>query len=224
MKEESREDGPWEFGEFNEPSQGKRNDIEDLKDFILTGPTKTKNQIMDEFPGCYAKYQGFIELLINRRIVQDIEKVELDNPYPWQAELKELLEDEPHPRQIYWVYDDVGNNGKSYFLRHMLTTKPEEVFFNTGGKTADIAYAYNAQKYVFFDYARDKADSVNYQVMEQFKNGMMFSTKYNSMQKVFKVPHVIVLANFKPEQGKFSADRLRLFQIGANHTWDEIDF
>jgi hypothetical protein len=224
MKEDTREDGPWEFGEYNEPQQGKRTDIEDLKDFILTGPPKTKNQIMDEFPGLYAKHTNFVEILINRRMVESIEKVELLEPYPWQSELKEILEDDPHPRQIYWVYDSVGNNGKSFFVRHMMTMFPDDTFFNTGGKTSDIAYAYNGQKYVFFDYAREKADSVNYQVMEQFKNGMMFSTKYNSIQKVFNIPHVVVMANFKPEQGKFSMDRLRLFQLGDNHTWDEVDF
>jgi len=224
MKLETREDGPWEFGEFSAPAPGKRTDIQDMKDFILTGDPKTKNQIMDEFPSAYARCSKFVDELLVRRQAQDVETIKLDNPRPWQAEAIELLEDDPHPRTIFWIYDEEGNSGKSYFVRYYVTNFPEQVFFNNGGKTSDIAYAYNGQKFVFFDYAREKQDSVNYQVMEQLKNGMMFSSKYNSVSKVFPVPHVMVMANFKPDNTKFSRDRLRLFQIGINFTWDEIDF
>lgn len=223
MKPDTREDGPWEFGTWTAPEPGKRTDIEDLKDFVLTGAPKTKEDIMDAFPGLYARHRNFVDELMARRTRQDLPPASLDNPYPWQQELLDLLAEQPHPRQILWVYDQYGNNGKSYFVRHLVTTKPGLVFFNTGGKTTDIAHAYNGESIVFFDYAREKQDSCNYQIMEQLKNGMLFSSKYQSMQKVFKVPHVVVMANFKPEDNKFSSDRLRVFELFLDHTWQELD-
>lgn len=227
MKEETRADspeaGPFEFGEFKAKTPGQRTDLEDLKDYVLTGDVKSKDDIMDAFPSLYARNRVFVEELMVRRTRMDVGVTPLDTPYPWQAEMLEIISEDPHPRQILWVFDQYGNNGKSYFLRHLLTTRPGKVFFNTGGKTTDIAHAYNSEPLVFFDYAREKSDSCNYQVMEHFKNGMLFSSKYNSVQKVFKVPHVIVLANFRPEDGKFSSDRIRLFELKLDHTWEELD-
>jgi len=36
---------------------------------------------------------------------------------------------------------------------------------------------------------------------------MYLSTKYETIQKIFKVPHIIVMANFKPDRTKLSRDR-----------------
>ena len=48
---------------------------------------------------------------------------------------------------------------------------------------------------------------MNYEVIESVKNGVVFSTKYESQMKVFKTPHVIIMANFAPDESKMSSDR-----------------
>ncbi len=75
------------------------------------------------------------------------------------------------------------------------------------GKSADIKYGYNGERVVIFDYSRSQEDSINYQVLEDLKNGIFFSPKYQSAMKVFEIPHVIVFANFEPKREKLSADR-----------------
>lgn len=70
---------------------------------------------------------------------------------------------------------------------------------------------------VVFDLAKEKAtqgfDTVNFGVMEDIKNGRIFSPKYESRVKCFKSPHLIVFANDRCPPGKFSSDRLREVNI-----------
>jgi len=60
---------------------------------------------------------------------------------------------------------------------------------------------------VFFDLARMKQDIVQYDVMEAFKNGQFYSTKYESRLVRFNIPHVVVFANFHPATQMLSTDR-----------------
>lgn len=44
-------------------------------------------------------------------------------------------------------------------------------------------------------------------IIEQIKNGIYFSGKYESQMKYDKPPHVVVFSNTMPDQSKLSADR-----------------
>ncbi len=74
-------------------------------------------------------------------------------------------------------------------------------FIVSGGKVADIAHAYDEQPIVCFDLSRTMVDHCDhvYSMIEKFKDGCIFSGKYESRTKIFDVPHVIVFANFKPD-------------------------
>jgi hypothetical protein len=56
--------------------------------------------------------------------------------------------------------------------------------------------------------------------MEDFKNGMIFSTKYESKAKVFKKPHLIVFSNFMPNMEALSKDRWEIRQLSNEPGWD----
>lgn len=77
----------------------------------------------------------------------------------------------------------------------------------TNGKTSDIAYAYNNENIIVFDFSRSNEDRINYQVIEQLKNGLLFSGKYSSKNKVFDTPYIICFSNFHPDRDKLSEDR-----------------
>lgn len=126
---------------------------------------------------------------------------------PWQSEFLEIVLGDPHPRKVIWAHDAAGNTGKSFFSDYVVALHGAIVF--TGGKLADIAHAYDFQPIVIFDISRTKADCMNtiYEALETFKNGRIFSPKYESQCKVFKIPHVIAFANFEPDTSKLSEDR-----------------
>lgn len=91
----------------------------------------------------------------------------------------------------------------------------KQAFYCNGGKATDLCHAYNGQPICIFDYVRDAKEYVGYGVIEQLKNGILFSPKYESGLKRFDIPHVFIFANFLLEDGKFSADRIKLYELNS---------
>lgn len=67
QKEESRVDGFWEYGSFEEGGRGRRNDVAALKELINNG--KTELEIFDAEPAAYVRYYraiGHIQMLLTK--------------------------------------------------------------------------------------------------------------------------------------------------------------
>lgn len=58
MKDESRVEGPWEYGNFATGGQGKRTDVLELKNVLLAGATE--RQILEQLPQQWFQYQRAI--------------------------------------------------------------------------------------------------------------------------------------------------------------------
>lgn len=131
--------------------------------------------------------------------------------YDWQQTWIDFLKTPADNRTVHWVYDYKGGNGKSDLTNYLLSH--QNAFLVDCGKIADIAYAYDNQPVVVFDLARDTEDYCPYRAMEAFKNGRFFSPKYNSCLKTFTPPHVVVFANYLPDESKLSADRWDVIRL-----------
>ena len=218
MKEDTRVDGPWERGEFKQ-SRGQRSDITEALDFIKGGGSK--REVFEQFPEIAAKFPRFVDQALQFAREDKTAKIMILEPrYPWQEKMLEMVEQEPDPRGILWVYDEEGNKGKTYMSKHLVDKYG--AFYSNGGKGVDICYAYQGERIAVFDYVRDSKEFVNYGVIEQLKNGILFSHKYESGMKRFNVPHVVIMANFMPEREKFSADRLVVIKIKSDGDYDVI--
>lgn len=125
----------------------------------------------------------------------------------WQQDLLIILNAPADDRKVYWYFDLAGSTGKSFMADYCVACHEAVIF--THGKVQDIAHAYNFEPIVIFDLSRTQADKIDsvYMAIENFKNGRFFSSKYQSVTKIFKKPHVVVFSNFYPEQGKLSIDR-----------------
>lgn len=130
--------------------------------------------------------------------------------HKWQSRLYRKLLTEPDDRTIYWIYDEIGGQGKSKFILHMVDNHAAARF--NSGKESDIAYSYNNEKLVLFDFQRAKGH-VNYSTMEDLKNGHLFSGKYESKAKRFNPPHVMVFANWLPDFTSMSMDRWKIYKL-----------
>lgn len=68
---------------------------------------------------------------------------------------------------------------------------------------------------MIFDFARCIGSKINYSVVEQLKNGYIFSSKYYSGLKMFQPPHVVIFANIKPDHDAYSEDRVELINLNS---------
>lgn len=202
-----RLDGPWTYGESTNP--GKRNDIAEFQK-AMKARVMTESEIIENYPEILAKYPRFVKTLKDHYAEASITTPTFTPRPGWQSQLHTNLLAHADPRKITWYVDPVGGAGKSTFAREW---NGKESFIITGGRHQDIYYAYNRQPVVFFDLARVAREKVPYEVMENFKNGGFLSTKYESRWIKFDVPHVVVFANFRPEEHNLSADRWNIIEI-----------
>ncbi len=148
------------------------------------------------------------QVIIKKKILNDMRYSQFKE---WQIQIMREVRGPTDPRTITWVYDQIGGSGKTYLSKYLLVTEDCIRFEN--GSSSDIKYAYGGQRIVLFDLARSQEQSVNFEVIESIKNGVFFSTKYESMQKIFEVPHVVVFANWAPDMSKLSVDRWNIINV-----------
>nr|QIH29493.1 master replication initiator protein [Parsley severe stunt associated virus] len=206
MKSDTRVEGPWEFGEFNITIEDKLRSV--MEDMQVTG-----KRAIDYIEDCCNTYDRSSATL--REFRGELKKKKAIASWelqrkPWMDEIESLLETKDC-RRIIWVYGPQGGEGKTSYAKHLLKTR--DAFYSTGGKTADIAFAWDHEELVLFDFPRSFEEYVNYGVLEQLKNGIIQSGKYQSVIKYCDYVEVIVFANFTPRSGMFSEDRLHMVYV-----------
>lgn len=193
--------------------KGSRTDIKDYLEAVKRGADD--EVLAEEHPECYAKYTRAKEQLRNhltkKRNFQQMKEAYSDAKLrSWQKIVFKKLSEQTD-RKITWVYDPVGNMGKSWLANYLVAQ--HGAFLVEGGKRGDVAYAYNFEDIVVFDYTRSQEEQVNYSLIESFKNGRIFSSKYDSGLKLFSSCTVLCLSNFDPDRTKLSEDRWQVLEF-----------
>ncbi len=136
-------------------------------------------------------------------------------PNEWQQSLNEELSGTPDDRTIIFYVDPLGGNGKSWFQGWYVSEHPDTTQLLSIGKRDDIAHTIDVSKKVFFfNVPRGGMEHLQYTILEQLKDRVIFSPKYNSRTKfLHNVPHVVVFCNEAPDLNKMSQDR---FDIRAD--------
>lgn len=171
---------------------------------------------MFRYPEVCARYPRYVQSLLGVRRNLRRNRVKIDSFRPWQEDVERVLEGSPDPRLVHWFVDRNGSKGKSYYASHCRDQR--NAFVITGGRFQDIYYAFKSKLdggcgIIIFDWARGSEESFPYRVVEAFKNGFFLSTKYESEEIIFPTPHVLIFANFAPDETQLSADRWSIKEI-----------
>lgn len=139
---------------------------------------------------------------------------------PWQANILSIIKEIPDDRTINWIVDEEGNKGKTALCKYIV--KNYNALYMTG-RAKDSKYLIS--KYFegdevrkndlicLFDYTRSVEGYVSYQGLEEIKNGIFMNSKYECNMCIFNCPHVIVFANFEPDQEMLSKDRWNIIHL-----------
>jgi len=183
-----------------------------LADMVEAG--RTWNQIQHDFVKTNAKvfannckqlqaaYTAF-------RAVPKEQEVELRG---WQKHIVQGLDAVPDGRTVTWIYDPMGNTGKSFLCNYLVTNMGAVML---DGRVQDMAYAYQGQPVVCIDIARAQSQNMDHLHIfaEKVASGSLFSSKYESVNKVFTPPHVIVFANVHHNAEMWTAGRCQEFDV-----------
>ena len=198
-----------EFGK-RKKTPGKRTDLEAFADAVKAGERNIK-RLREDFKEVVAKYPRYV----NEYIRDQIE----DPPVPshplrnWQADLNDLLKKPANDRDVVFVVDKVGNQGKSWFAKYYCSLH-EDALILRPTKHADMAYALPpVLRVLFLDCTRKQVEYMPYTFMEECKDGYVFSNKYESCVKKYPSMHVVVLMNQMPDMDALSADRYNIIEL-----------
>lgn len=185
--------------------QGTRSDLESFKLAVCTG-TLCMRKLRNDYSDVVAKYPGFCRDFVQDHMPKKV--VEFHPLRPWQAALYDNLRLPPCPRTIFFIVDPVGNAGKSWF-GHYYTYMHENSQVLLPGKKADMSYALDPLiRVLFIDAPRSKqGEFIQYDFLEDVKNGYVFCSKYESRVKTMSACHVVVFMNEEPDLNKLSSDR-----------------
>jgi hypothetical protein len=189
-------------------------------------------KIFENFPLCIHLISPAVEKF-------KLKKIHLDNNpkkegdrnstlNDWQLQLELELQTTPDLKKIIWYYDPVGNTGKTFFAKwkYQLDNSTALVL---GNQTHAIYHILSKRtddtKIVILDSNRSAYEEINYDYIENVKNGCFQSGEYCSTMTVMAIPHVVVFSNFKPNITQLSLDRYdvrKLVKIGDNITVHKV--
>jgi len=160
----------------------------------------------------------------NMRIIRDV--IAENGAYDWQRDIIETCDREPDGRKINWYWEKKGNVGKTELAKHLYLKHGNDMIY-VNGKAADVKCAIagceRKPKIIIFGIPRQNEEYVSYAVLEEVKDGIFFSGKYESGMVVFPTPHIFVFANFAPDTSKLSADRWNIVNLSKDPDSDEED-
>lgn len=199
-----------DFREYgSETCKGTRNDLESAKEAIRSGATL--KQLREEHSEVMAKYPRFVrDYMADQKDEPEIPNHAL---LKWQEELYQGLKQEPDDRRIFFIVDHDGNKGKTWFIKYYMKLNEKSQVLAMG-KQADMAYALDPDiRVLFINCTRTQAEFMNYSFLEAVKDGLVFSSKYESrLVKLTKV-HVVVMMNTQPDMNALSKDRYVVVNI-----------
>lgn len=136
----------------------------------------------------------------------------------WQQDVLDEIKGKPDSRKITWICDKAGNSGKTSLAKHICMHNKNAIYVS--GKASDIKFAVckmiedgKIPEIMIFDYPRSAMGYISYPALEELKNGIFFSGKYESGMVMFNSPHVICFANEEPEYEQLSEDRWNVIRL-----------
>lgn len=143
-------------------------------------------------------------------------------PRLWQSQVMSLLDMQTN-RQVLWIYEEVGDMGKSC-LASQLKAKHKYLLCDAKTSNHDLASLIDAQMPVgmVYDIPRSNVDPdgqllISYNSLESIKNKFVFTGKYQGKSDFIAsfddVMRVLVLSNYPPDYKKLSKDRWQVYQI-----------
>lgn len=211
--EYAKKDGT--FTEYGTPPDvcqrpGARNDLVEFQSAVKSGMVDFK-ELREAYPLVMARYPRFTLMYVrDHRPLPAVPDIVLRN---WQSLLLETIDAAPDDRTINFVVDEKGNAGKSTFAFYLEQNR-SNVQVMKCAKRDDMAFDLDESSKIFIiDVSRAMSKFLNYQFLEDVKDGHVFSPKYESYTKRFPRPHVVVMMNEMPDTTILSEDRYVFYPV-----------
>lgn len=134
----------------------------------------------------------------------------------WQKEIVEKSFTKANSRDVNWYWSSKGGVGKTEVQRYLCATQKDRCLFVNGkGDNIRCAIALHIKETgvmpkVICMNIPCSVEHISYTAIEEIKDGLMFSGKYESRMVLINSPHVFVFANQEPNYEKMMSDRWKV--------------
>ncbi len=139
--------------------------------------------------------------------------------YPWQEAIIRLV-NEPNDwdsRRINWIWCENGCTGKTTLMKYLMIKHEACSVVNKTNDAMHLLLSRHQNELpidiICFNFSRTMLDRINYGSMEQIKDGLIISGKYEGGQLVIACPLVLVFANAPPNLEAMSLDRWNVIKL-----------
>lgn len=201
-----------------------------LQGYIEFKNARYLSALKKEFKGCYFEPCRNEEALIKYcqkdetrtgKIYKNLkEKIIIELPtynelYKWQKEIVDFCYTKPDDRTIHWYWDKKGCSGKTTLIKYICMTN-NKATFTCASKSADILTCADEEKNVYLiNFSRTQEGFAPYNALEQLKDGLISDSKLKKQTRniIMNSPHVIVFANWEPNNTALSNDRWKIINL-----------
>lgn len=156
-----------------------------------------------------------------------VEEIYSEEPAEKLKFLLKLMDNYDFPkgdRKIHVVVDYKGGLGKTEFARHCVMNYEDCII--TGGKASDMKNQIveykkkndRCPKYIIMDVPRKSCDFISYPGIEECKNMLFYSGKYEGGMINGNKPFFLMFMNSMPEVENMSEDRWSITEIGEEES------
>lgn len=140
---------------------------------------------------------------------------------PWMSRLYDILCTEPNDRDVWWLWEPIGKAGKTRFQKWYDFAHKGDVLV-LDGKAHDMKCAIvkfkerigAVPRVILCNVPRSRqCEHISWAGIEQVKDMLFFSGKYESGMINDKHPHVVFFANWAPEEEQLSGDRWHIVRL-----------
>ena len=157
-------------------------------------------------------------------LTAQLEEFNTHELYPWQKQVVAIAKGPPEFRKIHFIYDPIGDAGKSIFAEWMeYHDLAEDVptFTLMEDLLQFVSSCCFGKKCYMIDMPRGmKKERLSgfYSGIEVLKNGRVYDKRHKGMKRRMNRPHIIVYSNCLPNLKLLSADRWVIWQMMPNHS------
>ena len=212
--------------------QKKKDAVKEILAEFRTGENSLKvkqwardnNYTWGEISCAEAEFKNDKSLSKNLELMEMAEAVEWK---PWQQYVVDYMKKPAHPREILVILDKRGNSGKTFLMKNIKCLDPDKVCNLSSGKTGDLMHIISKKpevENIFINLPRSVHGIINYQAMEQAKDGEFCSTKYDGQEITILPTRLVIFTNEALNWDAMSHDRWKIMTIKGssfkvqNHT------
>lgn len=166
----------------------------------------------------YIKKEGG-NVYLNGKKMRYPKVLKSDQLYEWQKKIIDICDTDPDDRSIYWIFEKKGNSGKTSLCKYIVKNYNALVLSNSAKdmKNGIIGYHKSTGWYpdiVIINIPRSvNQEFLSYTGIEEIKDGLFYSPKYEGGMVHMASPHVFIFSNEKPDTDMLSADRWKIIKV-----------